>query len=230
MRLLAWSEGVARVNQANNRVTEERVLEGKSIALTLLNGLRAFTAAADRFYLGTGYVCGTLFLLLALFITYQAIARKLDLIMAPAMDLWSGFVLGMAATWAFSYALRTGSHVRIDVLLPYMPPTLRKSADFFALAAIGFFASITAWKTWETQVLYSRNIGALHPSFPVEIWIPQAFVAVGFSLLGFTAIQMMVTILAEAILPRVHVLLGGTVSFKAGNETAEPAEETPSAI
>ncbi|SVB14056.1 uncharacterized protein METZ01_LOCUS166910, partial [marine metagenome] len=93
----------------------ERVLEGQSAALTILTGVRTVTAALDRVYLGMGYLCGAMFLLLALFITYQVIARKFDVVMAPGMDLMSGFTMAMASTWAFSYALRTGSHVRIDV-------------------------------------------------------------------------------------------------------------------
>ncbi len=98
----------------------ERVLEGKSTALTLLNCTRFVTKILDRTYLGRGYLCGVMFLLLALFITYQVIARKFNIAMAPGMDLMSGYTMAMASTWAFSYALRTGSHVRIDVLLPFM--------------------------------------------------------------------------------------------------------------
>ena len=94
----------------------ERVLEGKSAALPFLNGTRAVTRILDRTYLSMAYLCGGMFLMLALFITYQVIARKFDIIMAPGMDLMSGYTMAMASTWAFSYALRTGSHVRIDVL------------------------------------------------------------------------------------------------------------------
>ena len=66
----------------------ERVLEGESTALTLLNGSRAVTKVLDRTYLAMGYLCGTMFLLLALFITYQVVARKFDIIMAPDIALW----------------------------------------------------------------------------------------------------------------------------------------------
>ena len=61
----------------------ERVLEGESIALTVLTGTRTLTKFLDRTYLGMGYLCGMMFLLLALFITYQVIARKLGWVMAP---------------------------------------------------------------------------------------------------------------------------------------------------
>ena len=192
----------------------ERVLEGRSSALTLLTAMRAVTRILDRVYLSMGYLCGTMFLLLALFITYQVIARKFNVVMAPGMDLMSGFTMAMASTWAFSYALRTGSHVRIDVLLPFMSPRVRWWADQAALASIVFFVSITAWKTW-VMVLKSYEIGAVTNTYPlVPLWVPQTFVAIGFSMLAFTAIHMIIDKIAEATLPVLHLKQGGTESYR----------------
>ena len=192
----------------------ERVLEGRSSALTLLTAMRAVTRTLDRVYLSMGYLCGMMFLLLALFITYQVIARKFNVVMAPGMDLMSGFTMAMASTWAFSYALRTGSHVRIDVLLPFMSPRVRWWADQAALASIVFFVSITAWKTW-VMVLKSYEIGAVTNTYPlVPLWVPQTFVAIGFSMLAFTAIHMMIDKIAEATLPVLHLKQGGTESYR----------------
>jgi len=192
----------------------ERVLEGRSSALTLLTAMRAVTRILDRVYLSMGYLCGTMFLLLALFITYQVIARKFNVVMAPGMDLMSGFTMAMASTWAFSYALRTGSHVRIDVLLPFMSPRVRWWADQAALASIVFFVSITAWKTW-VMVLKSYEIGAVTNTYPlVPLWVPQTFVAIGFSMLAFTAIHMMIDKIAESTLRVLHLKQGGTESYR----------------
>ena len=192
----------------------ERVLEGRSSALTLLTAMRAITRTLDRVYLSMGYLCGMMFLLLALFITYQVIARKFNVVMAPGMDLMSGFTMAMASTWAFSYALRTGSHVRIDVLLPFMSPRVRWWADQAALASIVFFVSITAWKTW-VMVLKSYEIGAVTNTYPlVPLWVPQTFVAIGFSMLAFTAIHMMIDKIAESTLPVLHLKQGGTESYR----------------
>ncbi len=205
---------VASVETTAAHQHTERVLEGKSAALTLLNGMRAVTRTLDRTYLGMGYLCGTMFLLLALFITYQVIARKFDVIMAPGMDLMSGYTMAMASTWAFSYALRTGSHVRIDVLLPFMSPRVRWWADQAALASIVFFIAITSWKTW-VMVMKSHEIGAVTNTYPlVPLWIPQTFVAIGFSMLAFTAIHMMIDMIGEAMLPRLHRMQGGTESYR----------------
>ena len=207
------SEVASSETTLGNQPTE-RVLEGQTAASTLLIGMRAVTRALDRVYLGMGYLCGTMFLLLALFITYQVIARKFNVVMAPGMDLMSGFTMAMASTWAFSYALRTGSHVRIDVLLPFMSPRVRWWADQAALASIVFFVSITAWKTW-VMVLKSYEIGAVTNTYPlVPLWVPQTFVAIGFSMLAFTAIHMIIDKIAEATLPVLHLKQGGTESYR----------------
>ena len=198
----------------------ERVLEGRSMARTLVTAMRALTAPMDRVYLGMGYLCGGIFLMLALFITYQSIARKLGWVMAPGTDLLSGYVLAFGTTWAFSYALRKGSHVRIDVLLPYMPPRVRAVADWLAVGSIAFFVSITAWKTW-VMTLRSYELGAVSNSYPITpIWIPQAVVAIGFSMLALTAVHMMVHALAESVLPVFHKWAGGTESYRAVSSTS----------
>ena len=210
----------------------ERILEGRSAALSLLTGMRALTRSLDRVYLGMGYLCGTMFLLLALFITYQVIARKYDIILAPGMDQMSSYTLAMATTWAFSYALRTGSHVRIDILLPFMSTRVRWWADQLALASILFFIGVTAWKMWEKQVIESYNIGAVTNAYPlVPLWIPQTFVAIGFSMLAFTALHMMIDMLAEAILPVFHKMQGGTERYQVPGQTgAISTEESVSGV
>jgi len=123
-----------------------------TVASNLLYGIRAITRVTDKIYFIMAWVCGLELLLLGFFITYQVIARKLLWVMAPATDVMSGYVLAMAATWAFSYSLRSGSHVRIDVLLPYMSKNIRAIADFVAVFAVAFFAYITAWKMWGNVV------------------------------------------------------------------------------
>ena len=44
--------------------------------------------------------------------------------------------------------------------------------------------------------------------------IPQTFVAIGFSMLAFTAIHMMIDMIAESLLPMIHRMQGGTESYR----------------
>ena len=170
---------------------------------------RAVTRAADRLYYALGYVSGLSLLLLAFFITYQVAAHNLDWVRIRGTDSISGYVLGMAATWALAYSLRSGSHVRIDVLLPYMRPAMRAVADWLALLAVAFFGGVTAWKMWGDVVDdYARGVVATADPL-VPLFIPKALVAAGFTLLVAAASHMMTATLAERWLPRLHAALGG---------------------
>ena len=180
-----------------------------TVASNLLYGIRAVTRVTDKIYFVMAWVCGLELLLLGFFITYQVIARKLLWVMAPATDVMSGYVLAMAATWAFSYSLRSGSHVRIDVLLPYMSKNIRAIADLMAVFAVAFFAYITAWKMWG-NVVDNYNRGVVTNDYPLTpLFIPKIVVALGFTLLVITAVQMMLSMISEELLPRLHKKLGG---------------------
>ena len=105
----------------------------------------------DRLFLFTGYFSGILFGP-GLFITYDVIARKwghfLGIPTTRVTDEISGYIMALAVTWGFAYALRTEGHVRIDVLLPYMPARVRRLMDFVAMWTTGFLACLFAWKVW----------------------------------------------------------------------------------
>ena len=180
-----------------------------TVASNLLYGIRAITRVTDKIYFIMAWVCGLELLLLGFFITYQVIARKLLWVMAPATDVMSGYVLAMAATWAFSYSLRSGSHVRIDVLLPYMSKNIRAIADWLAVFAVAFFAYVTAWKMW-ANVVDNYHRGVVTNDYPLTpLFIPKIVVALGFTLLVITAVQMMLSMITAAWLPRLHKKLGG---------------------
>ena len=180
-----------------------------TVASNLLYGIRAITRVTDKIYFIMAWVCGLELLLLGFFITYQVIARKLLWVMAPATDVMSGYVLAMAATWAFSYSLRSGSHVRIDVLLPYMSKNIRAIADWTAVFAVAFFAYVTALKMW-ANVVDNYTRGVVTNDYPLTpLFIPKIVVALGFTLLVITAVQMMLSMITESWLPRWHKKLGG---------------------
>jgi TRAP-type C4-dicarboxylate transport system permease small subunit len=157
----------------------------------------AAVAGAARIWLDlvfrwTGYLAGALFFGLAFFVTYDVLARKwgsaVGLPTTRVTDEISGYVLVLAATWGLAYTLRTGAHVRIDVLLPYMPPTLRALADRLAWLVMATFAALFAWRiwilvedSWETGIRSSTYL--LMP-----LWIPQVILGVGFALLALAAL------------------------------------------
>ena len=196
--------------------------------VTLTRFIHKIDSALDVVYRGFGYVCGSLLLLLGIYITYQVIVRKVGGPVLGNQELVGGYVLAFAGTWAFSYSLRTGSHVRIDVLLPLFSrihPYLRSAADWLALASVGFFGLITAIKSWEevfeSRCIRTNSAGECEPalantyligSFLPELWMFQMIVAVGFTMLAFTAFEWMLSMVLRGLLEIWHKNSGGDVA------------------
>ena len=224
-------------------------------------------SSLDWVYRIFGYICGSLLLILGIYITYHVIMRKLGGPILGNQELVGGYILAFAGTWAFSYSLRTGSHVRIDVLLPLFSrihPYMRSAADWMALGSVGFFGGVTAWYAWREVVKSYCIRGA--PQFPSsgadrfamgllgeddperlaqacapalentylignflpELWMFQIIVAVGFTMLAFTSLQWMLSMIARGLLEIWHKNSGGDVAELAPE--AEVFQEAASGV
>ncbi|MGH2398284.1 MAG: TRAP transporter small permease subunit [bacterium] len=165
-----------------------------------MNGARAIPWAVDRLSVGLGYLAGGMYVVLAFFITYDALARKwgtyLGLPTTQVTDEISGYMLALAATWGLAYALRCGAHVRIDVVFPYLTPRLKAIADFLALLLMTLFAAVVSWKIW-ALVVDSWQSGLRSSTYLLTpLYVPQLILGVGFSLLALAALCMAVAMLA----------------------------------
>ena len=184
---------VTAAGQANHREEETNHLKPPP-------GIQTVVRILDRLFVGTGYLAGALYGVLAFFVTYDALARKwgsyLGLPTTRVTDEISGYMLALAATWGFAYALRTDAHVRIDVLFPYMGRRLKAAMDFIALLLMALFATVVSWKIW-VLVLDSMESGIKSSTYLLTpLYIPQGILGVGFSLLALAAIFMALALLA----------------------------------
>ena len=147
-----------------------------------------------------GYLAGGMYVVLAFFITYDVLARKwgtfLGLPTTQVTDEISGYMLALAATWGLAYALRCGSHVRIDVVFPYLAPRLRVGVDFVAFVLMALFATIVSWKIW-ALVADSWQSGLRSSTYLLTpLYVPQFILGVGFTLLALAALCIAVSLLA----------------------------------
>ena len=169
----------------------------------LLDSIQTIKRLMDRFFLWTGYLAGILFMIIAFFITYDVIARKwghvLGIPTTRVTDEISGYLMALAVTWGFGYTLRTEGHVRIDVLVPYMPQRVRRWMDFIAMWTTGFLACLFAWKVW-LLVIDSLQTGMRSSTYLLTpLWIPQGILGIGFSFLAVAAILTPICAFAEDI-------------------------------
>jgi TRAP-type mannitol/chloroaromatic compound transport system permease small subunit len=147
--------------------------------------------AVDVLFAATGYLAGGLYVVLAFFVTYDALARKwgsaVGLPTTRVTDEISGYMLAVAATWGFAYALRTGAHVRVDVLFPYMARRVRTTVDFVAQVLMALFAAVISWKIWALVADSMQSDMRSSTYLLTPLYIPQGILGVGFSLLALAA-------------------------------------------
>ena len=161
---------------------------------------RSLLQAVDRLAVAFGYLAGGMYVVLAFFITYDVLARKwgarLGLPTTQVTDEISGYMLALAATWGLAYALRCGSHVRVDVLFPYLTRRLRTGVDFVAFVLMAVFAAVVSWKIW-ALVADSWESGLRSSTYLLTpLYVPQLILGVGFSLLALSAALIAVAMLA----------------------------------
>ena len=160
----------------------------------------ALVRAVDCVFIWPGYLAGALYFVLAFFVTYDVLARKwgaaVGLPTTRVTDEISGYLLALAATWGFAFALRTGGHVRVDVMFPYMARRLRIAADVVAQLLMAVFAATIAWKIWSLVADSLENDMRSSTYLVTPLYIPQGILGVGFSLLALAAVFTAIAILA----------------------------------
>lgn len=159
---------------------------------------RRLLEAVDLLTRAMAYVSGGLFLLVSLYITADVIGRRFG-ISSAVTDEMGGYVLAVGGMWALAHTLKSGAHVRIDILLPLLPRPLRATLDYVALAVMALFAFAIAVSVWRLAV-ESLTTDARAMSFlRTPLFVPQMLMALGFSVLCLEAVAMLGAGLVESL-------------------------------
>jgi TRAP-type C4-dicarboxylate transport system permease small subunit len=141
-----------------------------------------------RLVTGMAYVCGGLFIVLALYTTFDVLGRRFGGPFSGVTDEMGEYALALGSSWALAYTLRTGGHVRVDVIFPYLSTALRGRLDALAMALMAVFAGTVSVYLWRLAVS-SHAIGATgHSIIQTPQWVPQAMMAAGYSLLALVSL------------------------------------------
>ncbi len=143
----------------------------------MLDGLIAAVSLCRRAVarVGTvmGYVAGWGFIVCALFITFDVIARRFFGFSSQATTELTGYALAFGIAWALAHALTTRAHIRIDVLINHLPDRLRYPMHLLSLAALGVFMGFIAKGAYdlvdESILFNATDISLLR----TPLWIPQ---------------------------------------------------------
>jgi TRAP-type mannitol/chloroaromatic compound transport system permease small subunit len=158
----------------------------------LLRTLARVQKVEERLVTSMAYFCGGLFLLLAFYTTFDVIGRRYFGVFSGVTNEMGGYALALGASWAFAYTLRAGGHVRVDIILPLLPRSLRNFLDAIAMAIMALFATIVSIFLWKL-VASSYAIQATgHSIIQTPQWIPQAMMAFGYTTLSLVSVTGLV--------------------------------------
>jgi TRAP-type C4-dicarboxylate transport system permease small subunit len=144
-------------------------------------------AVLDHVSLAMAYLAGVVLLVASFYITLDVLGRRFMGVSSGATDEFGGYALAVGGMFGLAFALTTGNHVRIDILLPYLPPRLRSLLNYAAMAAMGFFAAAAAYYTWKLAIESFATDARAMSFLRTPLFAPQGCLALGFSLLAVQA-------------------------------------------
>ncbi|WP_371170017.1 TRAP transporter small permease [Aliiroseovarius sp. 2305UL8-7] len=147
----------------------------------------------DALYRWAGYL-GAVFLIMILgFVTLQMVSRWGGEIITGAPD-FTGYCMAAASFLALPYALNSGSHIRVSLLLNALG-RFRKYGEIWCWAVASYltylFARYAVKLTYESYRF--NDISQGQDAWP--IWIPQLSMVAGTILLAICAFDNLITIL-----------------------------------
>ena len=141
----------------------------------------------DMLARGMNRCAGWLFVLCALFITFDVLARKFLGFSSQSTTELSGYMLGVGIAWGLAGALEARTHVRIDILIQKVPPRWRGYLHWLALASLVVFAGFLLYGAWHTT-MESWDFKATDNSLlKTPLVIPQGLWLIGIGVFGAMA-------------------------------------------
>lgn len=112
------------------------------------------------------------------------------------VDEACGFMVVAMVMAGAAEALRTGHHIRIDLIMGFVGPRGRRWLDAWSNLAVLVVAVLLARTGWHTA-MFSYDFDAFSPGqLELPMWIPQATLPIGAALLGIVAFAKLLAALA----------------------------------
>lgn len=148
--------------------------------------------ALNRIYAAGAVLAALCMVAIALLTLAQIMGRLFGVLIVDAGEL-AGFAMAGSIFFALAHTLRTGGHIRVNLLLTRLPPGIRRIFEIWSLGLAttlsGMFAVFSVRMVIESYEFHDVSTGMI----PVPLWIPQLSMAAG-------AVLFVVALLHELIL------------------------------
>ena len=167
---------------------------------------------------------GWLFVLCALFVTFDVLARKFLGFSSQSTTELSGYMLGVGIAWGLAGALEARTHVRIDILIQKVPPQYRGYLHWLALASLAVFAGFLVYGAWHTTMESWEFRATDNSLLKTPLVIPQGLWLFGIGVFG--AMVMLRVLEVALLLPgrniqAIELLTGPRTYLEEADEALE---------
>ena len=108
----------------------------------------------------------------------SVVGRQLH-INVPGIDAYAGYLMAGCGFLALAHTLKRGEHIRVTLILQFLPPAARRWLERWAMAASAVLALLFAYYSsrlvWQSLEFHDISTG----NDATPLWIPQLAMAIG---------------------------------------------------
>lgn len=153
-------------------------------------------ALADRMMRAVGrwlgITSGALIAAIAVFLLFDALSRHIIGVSSGASDQITSVLATFALASAFPYALYSGAHIAIEILVVRYPMKAQRVLARLAALLFSAFAGIVAFAL-ATVAVRSVALEAMVQSTAIPLWMPQMFAVGALTFLALAALLQAIT-------------------------------------
>lgn len=147
--------------------------------------------ALNRIYAAGAVLAALCMVAIALLTLAQIVGRLIGVLIVDAGEL-AGFAMAGSIFFALAHTLRTGGHIRVNLLLTRLGGGVRRSFEIWCLGLStilsGMFAIFSVRMVIESYNFNDLATGML----PVPLWIPQLSMAAGSVLFAIALLHELI--------------------------------------
>jgi len=149
----------------------------------------------DRLYQLAALLAGFSIVSMAVLILCQIVGRWFSVIV-PSTEDFSGYLLAAASFLALPYTLRSGGHIRVNLLVSQLRDGKRKAMEALVLILGLSFSGFAAVSVTQL-VIESWRFGDISQGYiSIPLWIPQTPMALGLIILSIALLDETVVLLS----------------------------------
>ena len=150
--------------------------------------------ALDCAYAASAVLAAFFMVLMTAMVVVQIGARLLGT-QVPSADDFARLAMAASAFLGLAFALRTGAHIRVTLLLEKLPAPPRRALEIASLAVATAVSGWFAWSTGEMAYDSWRFVEYTIGQIPLPKWMPIAGMTLGIALVAVGFLEDLVDVL-----------------------------------